>query len=244
MSEQLIQSLIDLDEQELTNRVLELPKHVLCRLHAATGAARKIKYNTKQVVRSINLPKSFTSDQLDRFFIELSRFRNHRVCIAFLLALAYGLRVSEIGNLSIVPGQRLICIDDKKMKRKEYLPLVDYTKPLIDYYNSQPPLNKDYLRKYFIETLYRLGDEFTYNEPGKVGQRNHQFTTHSLRHTAGAHLLQSTNSEFKMHVYLRHNLKKSYGTTGYYMHYRIEEMRTDANNCFAPLVKHLLGIMK
>lgn len=244
MSEQLVESLVELSDEELVNQVLQYPKHVLCKLHAATGVARKLKYNTKMTVRSVNLPKGFTREQLDRFFVELSRFRNHRVCVAFLLSLVYGLRVSEVGNLSVIPGQRLVCINDLKMRRKEYVPLIDYTKPLIDYYNSQPPLNKDYLRKYFRETCERLGDEFMYYETGKLGQRAHQFSTHTLRHTGAAMMQSSTGAEYKVHVYLRHNLKKSYGTTGYYMQYRLEDMRNDMNGCFAPVVKHLLGIMK
>jgi integrase len=232
--------LLESSDEEIYAWARTLPKHQQVRVQKIIGVARKHCF-PQGPVRSVDLPRGFTRDQLLRFMREVLRFHNTKVFVACVLALLYGLRESEIALLKVVPGQRIVCIWDEKMDRREYLPLILGTEDMIRYYSSAP-LSKDYLRKYFRETCVRLGDEFMYGEPGKVGQQCYQFTFHSLRHTGGELFRDFTNIEFKMHVFLRHNLRSVYGSTGYYMRYRREDMFVDVNECFCSLLSLLLDI--
>lgn len=226
--------------------VLEgLSYHQLQALQKAAGHVRAAKYpschrNKKPLYG--NLPKVFSDRQLLEFFAELYRFRNEAVYKAFAKQFFYGLRIGEINTCRLVPMQELVIVEAEKKKgqpNQYYLPLIKGTEDLFN--PDLPKLSPHYLRKYFRETCDRLGDEymFTYGK-ALCGRPLRQFSTHTLRATAGNMLRRHTRDPYKEAVYLRHELSSLWGATSRYMHYEQEEMKQDINQTFKHYVEELL----
>jgi len=238
-------SIIDIlntNHSELQAKLLVLPKHRMEYYRKTFGIVIKQKYGSRNGPPKYgDLPREFTKEELFTFFKELYRFKNKTVYSAFCLQFLYGLRIGELRDIEYVPGQKLIRIKNHKAKRVEYRPFIEGTELLFAHIDRIRKYSPDYLRKYFRETLMRLGDSYWYTyDYATDGRPLKQFSTHSLRHTAGNLVREATNSEYKMHVFLRHNTRSVYGATGYYMHYRLEDMRTDFNNTFEEYVAALV----
>ena len=224
---------------ELEKELEQWSKHRLEYFRKACGVVVEKKYSPHKHRKPLygNLPRVFTEELVIAFFNEPVLRSNVRVRNKLLKQFLYGRRIGEVNDIRLIPGQNLVQIVNHKSKKIEYKPLIQGTERL---FLDDAPLNPHYLRKYFRETCQRLGPEFQFTYDKKGNRRLHQYTTHTLRKTAANMLRVHTGDPYKVAVYIGHDTSTSFGPTSVYMHYDIEEMRKDLNDCFERLVFKLL----
>ena len=186
-----------------------------------------------------NLPRHFSRRQIVDFF---SAITNDCLRVEFLVLLVFGLRVSELDDLVWLRQQGLLRVNNVKCRRFECIPVPECAESVLRRFFSQQRHSTKKLRYYFRKVCVSAGDEFTF----VYGQSTHeqprdlyQFTTHSLRHSAGNLLLRSTDNPYKVAVYLRHKPSSKFGVTATYMHYSLDEMRDDLEKTFENLIDDL-----
>lgn len=223
---------------------LDLSKHEIESTIKTLRALKALKYPRSKRRSPIygDLDRSFSTEQLFSVFDELRRFGNNRVRDQFLIMFFYGLRIGELADLEYLERQRLLkIVNHKPEEHNNYLPVIPGTEPLFESLEGKP-YHQGYLATYFKETLMRLGDEY-YSSYGQCRQKRnlHQYTSHSLRKTAGNIFLKSTGGKmYKMHRFLRHDLRSVYAATGWYTSYSEGEFRVDLEEAFTPYIKGLL----
>lgn len=218
----------DIENTRLYDEIMELPKWKIEMLMSACTKARKEKFTRKNTRLYGNLSKSFTDDQLKKFF---SVIRNQYHKNFFLVQYYLALRISEVRN--IVPDfqEDIVRIYSHKMSRYEYIPMFEPVRSIL---KTNPKLDYSInsIRNKFSKYCQRAGINYVY-APRKNGGNMHRLTTHSLRHTAISKLAKVVNGNpFKLCLFSRHQAKKQVGVVAVYTHYTLDDLREDLSKAF------------
>lgn len=219
------QVLISLEETKLYEQLKELSKNKLVTIIKYASKARKEKYEDTHKYRYGNLPRGFTRQQLKTFIKSVWRKETKRI---FLIQYFYALRIGELYNLEVLPQQKLLKIYNQKCDRIDYLPVHGETYKLFEKPLILPHI--DNLRKTFRKTIKKANLEYIYYDDGRF--KLHQFTPHSLRHTAVTKYMSIIKSELKTMKFGRWKVIKGFGSLPTYYYYSIDEMRKDLETVF------------
>lgn len=220
------------DDSKLESYLLTLPKHRLDALTKKISYAREFKYPRVKDALYGGLPRCFNKEQLVFFLSSISDPEFLRAC---LLVTLYGLRAGELNTVSVVPNQGLVCIHNSKGSRGrlryDYLPLLPGSEFLFKPFSWR---DKHCFERRFRKHCSSLGGLYnnTYGS-SLLGRPLYQFTAHSLRHTSGNLFREFTRDPFKTAVFLRHRTHKLFGSTAFYMHYSLDDMKQDMVSLFS-----------
>lgn len=221
----------DARESELYRKLILLPKWKMMKIQRAVSLARKDKFEYDRKSKYGNLPRSMDKEQLRLFFASI---RNPSVKAEFLLQFFFALRVGEIKNVRIVPGQDLLRIENKKCDRVEYLPLYE---PVRSWLLKQDRCrtavhSKDYLRKCFRAVRNHTTLNYQYAD-SRTGSHLFQFSTHSLRHSSINIFGSYIKDPYKIAQFSRHCASSIMGVQSVYRSYPLKELQHDLSLAFA-----------
>lgn len=229
-------------ETETIEKELQpLAMHALERLSKAANRVIDKKYGRHDHRHYLNehVPETFNDKQLVAFFDAIENAEHHRI---FLKQFFYALRISEICHTEIIPGQDLLRIHDEKEDREDYLPIIEGTRELLEPFNDGKGYATAYIEKIYREIRKKLGPSFTWSYgSAKDGRPLYQFHNHGIRKTAGTIFKRSTGGDmYKVHAYLRHDMRTAFGSTAAYVEYNMQEMKEDLDACFSKYVELLI----
>lgn len=243
--ESIIEGVVSKDHAlDIVDRMEEMPLWKIKLLSAACGYARKRKSSSKRARLSGDLPLAMSEQQFVQF---IRAIRNPRVKCHFLLQFFTGARSSELHRvagskknlgLEVTPDNKLVRYHNTKAGgvfqfRPAYGIIPDLVKVYYDVYGSVSPA---YARKCMSSVLYGLGDEFTYPYAYRAndGARLKPFRPHSIRHSAATRFWLHTGDQMKAQIFLRHESRSSTATSQY-LHYVMDVMRADLEDCMKDL---------
>lgn len=225
-------------DDALKKELWTLTQHQIKRLRKIAGEVINQKYDMKSGRSKPlygNLPKKFSLSELEQIFAKID---NTRLRMAFAIQFLLGLRIGELSNLEIVPNQGIVKICSNKSKKIDFLPLLPCVEQLIIKYQSGVMFNHNYLRKVFRDILKEVGLNYAY-AISDDNRKLHQFSTHSLRHTAVNMFSEFVGDDYKTCCFSRHTAQSRMGTQAAYRHYSLDELREDYSACFGELAKNL-----
>ncbi len=225
-------------DDELRHSFSSLTQHQLKRLRKIAGEVITSKYDMgreRKIPKYGNLPKNFTMSQLESFFASI---KHEGPRIAFTIQFLLGLRIGELNGLEIVEGQGLVKIQNNKCSRTDFLPIIPVVEQLIRQYQEGIQYSPDYLRKVFRQTVIDADMNYSYGTSDD-NKKLHQFSTHSLRHTAINLFSEFIGDQYRACCFSRHSANSQFGAQASYRHYSLDEMRTDYEECFGEIAKNL-----
>lgn len=224
--------LLSVDEDELTLDRLKRASSLL-------ACERRERFDRGPRVARCRRVRQFFSDvELERFFGLVSSQRDAR---AFLLALAFGLRVSEVPRASFHEGSMTLRVYSEKLDRYESLPVYEGALDVARWADSLD-VSPNGLRNRF--RVYRDRDPalcFWYDESDD-GRRLSQFSSKSLRKTFVQRVYESSRDPIVASMCSRHSLPSRYGQIASYVFFDDERLRFVLEDAMGETIRRLFLI--
>jgi len=203
-------------------QLYSLSDHELKELSKEAREVRKEKYSRGREYLRGDLPKAFTRNQLIQFFSVVKKFKHK---LAFSIMFFLGLRPHELAEIRYNKASEVVVVPESKGRKNAVIPVYGELSSLLWGIQSvrYEPV---YINTLFTKYREELGDEFNFvYAKSKDGRNLYQFTSYTLRHTAGNLIRKSCGDPYAQSCFLRHSSKGSFGVTGVYMHYSLDELR-------------------
>lgn len=177
----------------------------------------------------------FSLEDLEVFFGLVSSPRDR---VAFLLMLAFGLRVSEVSRCVFHEESMQLRVYSEKLDRFETLPV--YPGALVVARASRDlVVSSDGLRNRF--RLYRSRDpRLCYSYCSSLDDRRlYQYSSKSLRKTAVQFVYAQCRDPLVTSLFSRHSLPARYGQVSAYLYFDDEELRAVMQEALGSIVSRL-----